>query len=161
MTPYDPDDSAPRPSAPDLVAFLLARLAEDEGEARSLAEDYPSFTDDMGWHRNGDDVKVALGVGRALAEVEAKRRIVDQWYLPDQPLGDDAYQIASEDAVRILAAVLQRPRGVPRGVARMTVIQLHPRRDPAEVVAWWAAQAKTPRPDLAATVHRIRLRKVA
>lgn len=43
----------------------------------------------------------------------------------------------------------------------MTVIPLRPHRDAADVIDWWAAQAKAPRPELAAAVHRIRLRRVA
>jgi hypothetical protein len=61
-----------------LASFLLARIAEDAEVAQGLADDYPSSRDEMMWYRNGEDVGIDLGVGRALAECESKRRIVER-----------------------------------------------------------------------------------
>lgn len=41
------------------------------------------------------------------------------------------------------------------------IIPLTPPPDPAAVVAWWVEAARTPRTELVAMVHRIRLKKVA
>jgi HEAT repeat protein len=54
-------------SAPDLAAFLLARIAEDEADAKD-AENY--FPDDGPF--------VRWDSARVLAECEAKRRIVER-----------------------------------------------------------------------------------
>lgn len=73
-----------------LSEFLLARIAEDEAVAQGLADDYsdPLFTEDMCWIRDGDQIVVAVGIGRALAECEAKRLIVQgTWGRADVPAG--------------------------------------------------------------------------
>lgn len=61
-----------------IAEFLLARIAEDEEEARSLVVDFPMSDLEFGWYRNGDDVSVTVGVGRAVAECVAKRRVVER-----------------------------------------------------------------------------------
>ena len=62
-----------------LTDFLLARIAEDEGVAREIdaaAWDYDIAANRETW---ADGDRVSVGVGRVLAECEAKRRIVE-WH---------------------------------------------------------------------------------
>ncbi len=86
----------------DLAAFLLARIAEDEVDAKQRAglsdhnltphEGYPVAPGVVvyGFGEKPVPLSVLFNPARVLAECEAKRRIVDQ-------LGDAAW---SSDAVR-------------------------------------------------------------
>jgi len=60
-----------------IVEFLLARIAEDEAVAREVnpdAWDYDVTANREAW---ADEDRVSVGVGRVLADCEAKRRIVE------------------------------------------------------------------------------------
>lgn len=78
----------------DLTEFLLARIAEDEAVAREAAGALvldPEADDWRDWYANeagtsGDPI-VAVGPSRALAECEAKRRIVQAWMGADVTAG--------------------------------------------------------------------------
>lgn len=102
-------------SSNTLVDFLLARLDEDEEAARGLAESLPSPAEPT-WEADGRSVRMggitmfdahplmAAHIARhdptrTLAEVEAKRRIV-QW------MGDTVeYVVYGDEVLRALAAV--------------------------------------------------------
>lgn len=84
----------------DLAEFLLARIAEDEAEARRLVERY-GCEDDTYWAANADDVVITLGLGRALAECEAKRRIVER----AMPNESDDPRTERGRILRVLASV--------------------------------------------------------
>lgn len=74
--------TGPTVAEPSLVEFLLARLTEDEAAAERLRR--PSEGDPWGWQPKGvttnDAGRVEISPARVLADVEAKRRIVDLHY---------------------------------------------------------------------------------
>lgn len=82
-----------------LTEFLLARIEEDEGAARSVASD-------DGWY---DDASAGLHharwtTARVLAECEAKRRIVERYSdNASSPDFQGGYESGIEDALRALA----------------------------------------------------------
>lgn len=61
-----------------LTDFLLARIAEDEGAATELRDQYPHDGGPSHLSGNWDIVQVTTGYDRVLAECEAKRRIVEE-----------------------------------------------------------------------------------
>lgn len=113
----------------DLIAFLLARLDEDEQVARAAAELADAGTwaaspegqvhdpsaPGRGWHylavgpdhRSLDDIGVHIArwdPARVLAEVEAKRRMIDERPTGAQfPDMEGGYESGWEDCFRYLA----------------------------------------------------------
>jgi hypothetical protein len=95
-----------------LSEFLLARIAEDQGVAARPHEsvraervrdlDRVEYDESSGYAR--------LGIGRVLAECEAKRRIVAEWVAADNSAGsypgtDAGIEMGLARAVDFLAAV--------------------------------------------------------
>jgi len=75
----------------DLTGFLLARIAEDEEEARTPVR---------------SDGQIARFQARVLAECEAKRRIVERWRLysdAEYPDYEGGYSSAMDDVLALLA----------------------------------------------------------
>lgn len=60
-----------------LTDFLLARIAEDEAVAREVDPDAWGYDVTANREAWADGDRVSVGVGRVLAECEAKRRIVE------------------------------------------------------------------------------------
>ena len=92
----------------DLVAFLRARVAEDEARARSAAESYGDrwtadasggvrgsieYVSVIGEPGSPDDYVARHDPARVLREVDAKRRIVDRyaWLREHGDTGDAAW----------------------------------------------------------------------
>lgn len=97
-----------------ITEFLLARIAEDEAElsaARShwMHGDESSYLRDRYLRFNPDDMKVAVGYGRALAECEAKRELVsiaaDQIRLGREARGWDNW----EDMANQMLSAMAKP----------------------------------------------------
>lgn len=89
-----------------ITEFLLARLAEDETAARSaLGEDPAPYREPGDWF-GGDGPSgyswVILSPERAIAECEAKRRIVEA---VEYQLGGTNWRDAIEYAMREMASV--------------------------------------------------------
>lgn len=79
----------------DLSEFLLARISEDEEIARlALADQWRSNVDTLVISVRGGSVLVGTGPSRAVAECEAKRRIVREY---SESCGEDR-SIAREPA---------------------------------------------------------------
>lgn len=63
----------------DIVEFLLARLAEDEADAKQLITSFPSLTAAIHGPRQAEAVpKLEIGAARVLLATQAKRRIVER-----------------------------------------------------------------------------------
>ncbi len=85
----------------DLVAFLRARLDEDEAEARETADADAEFWSDV----KGDGTYFdRFGPARVLREVEAKRVIIAECE-PRARAGIGAARMAAQRTLRILATV--------------------------------------------------------
>ncbi|MFE9335259.1 DUF6221 family protein [Streptomyces sp. NPDC007063] len=70
----------------DLVAFLRARIDDDETVARKAADDWEPDPDASAWMGTEFDVTPHVlrhDPARVLAEVEAKRRIL-RWHLDEE-----------------------------------------------------------------------------
>lgn len=62
-----------------IVEFLLARLEEDEADAKQLIANFPSLTAAMHGPRQVVDLpKLEIGAARVLLATQAKRRIVER-----------------------------------------------------------------------------------
>jgi hypothetical protein len=93
----------------ELIAFLRHQLDEDERVARALEPAYGIYPD--GHTQAGSEYLDRFYVDRVLAEVEAKRRIVDEWNRrwdaedPDYDVRrtDDNWGDALTFAVKLLA----------------------------------------------------------
>lgn len=88
---------------PDLIAWLRAQLDDDErvAEAAKDAWLWNDFTDD-----DGSAFIERLGIDRWLAEVDAKRRILDRCgeaYREQGIYGEDGQEQLAEDVLRLLA----------------------------------------------------------
>lgn len=102
-----------------LTEFLLARIAEDEAAASDqLAKDMGLEKD----YRVDGDINypdaIAVGVGRWLAECDAKRRIVDVWIAqwsiaedghPSRPLGGEGGEVYYEVLCHLAAIYADYP----------------------------------------------------
>jgi hypothetical protein len=75
----------------DLITWLRAQLDEDERVARAFAARLDAHLFETGW-----------GPARVLAEVDAKRRILDLM-MPGRPVYPGAYGQAYRDVLRLLA----------------------------------------------------------
>lgn len=123
-------------TAPDLPAFLLARLAEDEAVARAIGNEEPlawsavradslvidaenpkrwiARAEDRG---HGDDLAAHIArhdPARVLADVESKRRVVEDYLDAQHTIGgleeegDYEAALGHVDEARVLLAVLHR-----------------------------------------------------
>lgn len=83
-----------------MAEFVLARIAEEKAAVQRLADRYNEDLDVLYWQASADDVEVHLSCGRALAELEAKQFIVDQ-YLEAKSARDGLGRSGTEEQARI------------------------------------------------------------
>jgi len=100
----------------DLVAFLRARLDEDEKAAADARDDVESWWQDPAQDSPAELHIVRHSPERVLREVEAARRVLDMWQDPDTieesinyAVSSADYQIASADTVDRIVRVMALP----------------------------------------------------
>jgi hypothetical protein len=98
-----------------IVEFLLARIAEDEATASRFKATWleagapeADLVNDFGTYPSSEYTEIGLGLGRWLAECQAKRAIVDMHRserIPDYDPGcsSDSWDASTEDCSELAA----------------------------------------------------------